>query len=158
MKLWEARLRQWHEMAPEEQTAYAAEALAKRATDKLKYPLSVMAAAVGTTAEVLKQSGDPAYAERRRQKVTRPVRRTRHPIGDGPQEWERGGAAPDEYEARRREIPADNRGLTATILGDPIPGDTRRQRYGNDWNARADRGCYGGGSAGVTRSDPTWWA
>jgi len=31
-----------------------------------------------------------------------------------------------DFEARLAEIPKDDRGLTARLMGDPIPGDPRR--------------------------------
>jgi len=45
--------------------------------------------------------------------------------------WERPGhgeAKKHEYEARHREIPDDTRGLTAQILGDPLPGRSALDR------------------------------
>ena len=37
-----------------------------------------------------------------------------------------GGPSPADLHARRREMPDDTRGLTARLMGDPIPGDARR--------------------------------
>lgn len=36
----------------------------------------------------------------------------------------------EDFEARISEIPEDTRDLTAQFMGDPIPGDDRRARYG----------------------------
>jgi hypothetical protein len=112
-------------MTPDERRTYAVACMEKHQTNRLKFPLSVMASAVGATTIELREAADPTYRRKKREVKV---------VEEDSDEHE--GASPAEYEARRREKPEDTRSEFARLLGDPIPGDTRRQRYGNDYNAR----------------------
>lgn len=126
-------MQQWSEMSPAERTAYAIKSVERHRSASLKYPMSVMAAAVGTNATVLREYADPNYKSFRRAAAREGMKALREERA-AEEDLE---ATKAEYEERRREIPDDNRPPSAVLFGDPIPGDTRRQRYGNDYTAMA---------------------
>lgn len=88
------------------------------------YTWAMLGQIFGFNAETVRRACDPNFRERRREQNRKA--------------WEKlstkGGVKLDRIAAKnvrelQKQIPPDTRDLTGRLLGDPIPGDRRRQQF-----------------------------
>lgn len=120
----------WRDMTEVQRIEYALHARSLNRSNPRRYQIASLAAAVGATYRALRDRYDADKAkEQKRASANRKRERRENANAAGVSFSAIEPATPSDVAARLAEIPPDTRSLTASIMGDPIPGDQRRQRW-----------------------------